>query len=86
MCWCCGCHTSVTRRDDPIYLLSEGKRVIHILGTAAHVDEASLMPSAEECRDGMIIYPAERPQHCRRFYSPLSAMRRAATIPVTARP
>jgi hypothetical protein len=34
---------------------------MHILG-AAHVDEASLTPVAEVCRDGTIIYPAKSPQ------------------------
>ena len=51
------CH----RRIITDYLLSEGEHVMHILGMA-HVDEASLTPSAEVCRDGKIIYPAESPQ------------------------
>jgi uncharacterized protein (DUF488 family) len=48
------CH----RRIITDYLLSEGERVMHILGTA-HVDEASLTPGADVCDDGRIIYPAE---------------------------
>jgi len=48
------CH----RRIITDYLLSEGERVMHILGTA-HVDEASLTPGAIVCGDGRIIYPAE---------------------------
>jgi hypothetical protein len=34
----------------PDYLLSQGERVMHILGPA-HVDEASLTAGAEVCRD-----------------------------------
>ncbi len=48
------CH----RRIITDYLLSEGERVMHILGTA-HVDEASLTPGAVVRGDGKIIYPAE---------------------------
>ena len=51
------CH----RRIIADYLLSQGERVMHILGTA-HVDEASLTPIAEVGREGKIIYPAESPQ------------------------
>ncbi len=51
------CH----RRIITDYLLSEGERVMHILGTA-HVDEASLTPGAIVCGDGRIIYRAESPQ------------------------
>jgi uncharacterized protein (DUF488 family) len=51
------CH----RRIITDYLLSEGERVMHILGTA-HVDEASLTPGAVVCGDGRIIYPAESPR------------------------
>jgi len=47
------CH----RRIIADYLLSEGERVMHILGKA-HVDEASLTPGAVVCGDGRIIYPA----------------------------
>ena len=52
------CH----RRIITDYLLSQGERVMHILG-AAHVDEASLTPVAEVCRDGTIIYPAASTPH-----------------------
>jgi uncharacterized protein (DUF488 family) len=48
------CH----RRIITDYLLSEGERVMHILGTA-HVDEASLTRGAATRGDGTIIYPAE---------------------------
>jgi uncharacterized protein (DUF488 family) len=51
------CH----RRIITDYLLSEGERVMHILGTA-HVDDASLTPGAVVCGEGRIIYPAESPQ------------------------
>ena len=51
------CH----RRIITDYLLSEGERVMHIMGPS-HVDEASLTPDAEVCRDGTITYPAENPQ------------------------
>lgn len=51
------CH----RRIITDYLLSEGERVMHILGTA-HVDEASLTPGAVVRGDGKIIYPAESAQ------------------------
>jgi uncharacterized protein (DUF488 family) len=51
------CH----RRIIADYLLSEGDRVMHILG-AGHVDEASLTPGAVVGRDGTIIYPAASPQ------------------------
>ena len=51
------CH----RRIITDYLISQGERVMHILG-AAHVDEASLTPGAEVCHDGRIIYPAQSPQ------------------------
>ena len=51
------CH----RRIIADYLLSQGERVMHILGTA-HVDEASLTPGAIVCGDGRIIYPAESTQ------------------------
>ena len=51
------CH----RRIITDYLLSEGERVMHILGTA-HVDEASLTPGAIVCGNGRIIYPAESPR------------------------
>jgi uncharacterized protein (DUF488 family) len=47
------CH----RRIITDYLLSQGERVMHILGPS-HVDEASLTPGAAVCRDGTIIYPA----------------------------
>lgn len=50
------CH----RRIIADYLLSQGERVMHILGTA-HVDEASLTPGAVVCGDGRILYPAESP-------------------------
>jgi uncharacterized protein (DUF488 family) len=50
------CH----RRIITDYLLSEGERVMHVLGTA-HVDKASLTPGAVVCGDGTIIYPAENP-------------------------
>jgi hypothetical protein len=43
------------------YLLSQGERVMHILGTA-HVDEQSLTPGPIVCGDGRIIYPAEIPR------------------------
>ena len=52
---------AANRYKSCIYLLSEGEHVMHILGTA-HVDEASLTPSAEVRSDGRIIYPAECPQ------------------------
>ena len=51
------CH----RRIITDYLLSEGDRVMHILGTA-HVDEASLTPGAVVRSDGAIIYPSTSPQ------------------------
>jgi uncharacterized protein (DUF488 family) len=51
------CH----RRIIADYLLSQGERVMHILGPS-HVDEASLTPGAAVCRDGTIIYPAASPQ------------------------
>jgi uncharacterized protein (DUF488 family) len=51
------CH----RRIITDYLLSEGERVMHIMGPS-HVDEASLTPGAEVRRDDTIIYPAESPQ------------------------
>lgn len=51
------CH----RRIITDYLLSEGERVVHILGRA-HVDEASLTPGAVVCGNGKIIYPADSPQ------------------------
>ena len=51
------CH----RRIITDYLLSQGERVMHILG-AAHVDEASLTRGAVVCGDGRIIYPAEGSQ------------------------
>jgi uncharacterized protein (DUF488 family) len=51
------CH----RRIITDYLLSEGERVMHILGTV-HVAEASLTAGAIVCGDGRIIYPAESPQ------------------------
>jgi len=51
------CH----RRIITDYLLSEGERVMHILGPS-HIDGASLTPGAEVYRDGRIIYPAESPQ------------------------
>lgn len=51
------CH----RRIITDYLLSEGERVMHILGTA-HVDDASLTPGVIVCGEGRIIYPAESPQ------------------------
>ena len=51
------CH----RRIITDYLLSEGERVMHILGKG-HVDEASLTSGAAVCGDGTIIYPAEGSQ------------------------
>jgi uncharacterized protein (DUF488 family) len=48
------CH----RRIIADYLLSEGKRVMHILGPG-HVDEASLTPGAVVREDGAVVYPAE---------------------------
>jgi uncharacterized protein (DUF488 family) len=48
------CH----RRIITDYLLSQGERVMHILGTT-HVDAASLTPGAVVRDDGTIIYPAE---------------------------
>ncbi len=51
------CH----RRIITDYLLSEGERVMHIMGPS-HVDEASLTPGAEVSRDGTIVYPAESPR------------------------
>ncbi len=48
------CH----RRIITDYLLSEGERVMHILGPA-HVDEAGLTSGAAISSDGRIIYPAE---------------------------
>ena len=48
------CH----RRIIADYLLGDGERVMHILGTA-HVDEASLTPGAVVRDDGTILYPAE---------------------------
>lgn len=51
------CH----RRIIADYLLSQGERVMHILGTA-RVDEASQTPGAIVCGDGRIIYPAESPR------------------------
>ena len=50
------CH----RRIITDYLLSQGERVMHILG-ASHVDEANMTPGAV-VRDGRTIYPAESPQ------------------------
>ena len=47
------CH----RRIITDYLLSQGERVMHILGTA-HVDEATLTPGAV-VSGGKIVYPAE---------------------------
>jgi uncharacterized protein (DUF488 family) len=51
------CH----RRIITDYLLSQGERVMHILGPS-HVDQASLTLGAAVCRDGTIIYPAVSPQ------------------------
>ncbi len=48
------CH----RRIITDYLLGDGERVMHILGTA-HVDEATLTPGAVVRDDGTILYPAE---------------------------
>jgi uncharacterized protein (DUF488 family) len=58
------CH----RRIITDYLLSEGERVMHIMGPS-HVDEASLTPGADVSGDGKIVYPAEAPQLelCDRF-------------------
>ncbi len=50
------CH----RRIIADYPLSQGERVMHILGTA-YVDEANLTLGAIVCGDGRIIYPAESP-------------------------
>lgn len=51
------CH----RRIITDYLLSEGERVMHIMGPL-HVDEASLTPGAEVSGDGTIVYPAKSAQ------------------------
>ena len=48
------CH----RRIITDYLLSQGDRVVHILG-AVHVEEAVMTPAAIGCGDGTITYPAE---------------------------
>jgi uncharacterized protein (DUF488 family) len=50
------CH----RRIITDYLVSEGQRVMHILGPS-HVVEAGLTPGAAVCDDGTILYPAESP-------------------------
>ncbi|WP_137126214.1 DUF488 family protein [Roseomonas sp. HF4] len=50
------CH----RRIIADYLLSQGERVMHILGKG-HVDEASLTPGGIVGADGRIIYPAVVP-------------------------
>jgi hypothetical protein len=52
------CH----RRIITDYLLSEGERVMHILGTA-HVDEASLTPGAIVCGDGKTKLPTSAHFH-----------------------
>ncbi len=51
------CH----RRIIADYLLSQGERVVHILGTA-HAEEAVMTPAARLCDDGTITYPAESPR------------------------
>jgi uncharacterized protein (DUF488 family) len=51
------CH----RRIITDYLLSQGERVMHIMGPS-HVDEANLTPGAVVRGDGRIIYPAESPR------------------------
>ena len=51
------CH----RRIIADYLLGDGERVMHILGTA-HVDEASLTPGAVLREGGTILYPPDGSQ------------------------
>lgn len=51
------CH----RRIITDYLLSQGDRVMHII-EPSRVDEASLTPAAEVCRDHTILYLAESSQ------------------------
>jgi uncharacterized protein (DUF488 family) len=51
------CH----RRIITDYQLSQGERVMHIMGPS-HVDEASLTPGAAVGCDGTILYPAATPQ------------------------
>ena len=53
MCWYCGCHTSVTKRDDPIAIYASGLR------TEAHLVAETI---GQGCRSPMSTSAAALPR------------------------